>query len=259
MLKILQVRLQQYVNQELLFKLNLEKAEDPEIKLPTFIGSQKKWEFQVNIYFCSTDYTKDFDCVDHNKLWKILKEMGTPDHLAYLLRNLCTGQDTAVRTRHGITDWFQIGKGIRQGCILLLCLFNLYAKWLSTVLICVSHVQLFATLGTIACQAPPSMGFPRQEYWSVCITISFSGNLPDLYTDFSRGRSGGLVFPSLSEFSTVCGNPHSQRFWIVNQAEIDVFLELSFFFDDSADIGNLISDSSAFYKTSLNIRKLNVL
>ena len=72
MLKILQVRLQQYVNQELLFKLNLEKAEDPEIKLPTFIGSQKKWEFQVNIYFCSTDYTKDFDCVDHNKLWKII-------------------------------------------------------------------------------------------------------------------------------------------------------------------------------------------
>ena len=99
MLKILQVRLQQYVNQELLFKLNLEKAEDPEIKLPTFIGSQKKWEFQVNIYFCSTDYTKDFDCVDHNKLLKILKEVGIPDHLICLLRKLYAGQEATVRTR----------------------------------------------------------------------------------------------------------------------------------------------------------------
>ena len=99
-----------------MFKLVLEKAEEPEIKLPTSTGSWKKArEFQKNIYFCLIDYAKAFDCVDHNKLWKILKEMGIPDHLACLLRNLYAGQEATVRTGHGTTDWSQIGKGVHQG------------------------------------------------------------------------------------------------------------------------------------------------
>ena len=88
----------------------------------------KAREFQKNIYFCFTDYTKAFDCVDHNKLWKILQEMGLPDHLTFLLRNLYTGQEATIRSWHGTTDWFQIGKGVRQGYILSLCLFNLYVE-----------------------------------------------------------------------------------------------------------------------------------
>ena len=113
-----------------MFKLDLEKAEKPEIKLPTCTGSLKKQESsRKNIYFCFIDYTKAFDCVAHNKLWKILKEMGMPDHLTCLLRNLYAGQEATVRTGHGTTDWFQIGKGVRQGCILSPCLFNLYAGY----------------------------------------------------------------------------------------------------------------------------------
>ena len=112
------------------FKLDLEKAEQPEIKLPTSIGSSKKQEFQKNIYICFIDYAKAFDCVDHNKLLKILKEMGIPDHLTSLLRNLYAGQEATVRTGHGTTDWFQIGKGVPQGCILSPCLFNLYAEYI---------------------------------------------------------------------------------------------------------------------------------
>ena len=88
---------------------------------------KKAREFQKNIYFCLIDYAKAFDCVDHNKLWRILKEMGIPDHLTCLLRNLYADQKAIVRTRHGTTDWFQIGKGVCQGCILSPCLFNLYA------------------------------------------------------------------------------------------------------------------------------------
>ena len=114
-----------------MIKLVLEKAEEPEIKLPTSAGSWKKQrEFQKNIYFCFIDYAKAFDCVDHNKLWKILKEMRIPDHLTFLLRNLYAGQEATVRTRHGTTDWFQMGKGVRQGCILSPCLFNLYAEYI---------------------------------------------------------------------------------------------------------------------------------
>ena len=113
-----------------MFKLDLEKAEEPEVKLPTSDGSLKKQEFQKNIYFCFIDYAKALDCVDHNKLWKILKEIGIPDHLTCLLRNLCAGQEATVRTEHGTTDWFQTGKGVRQGCILLPCLFNLYAEYI---------------------------------------------------------------------------------------------------------------------------------
>ena len=111
-----------------MFKLVLEKAEEPEIKLPTSAGlSKKAREFQKNIYFCFIDYAKAFDCVDHDKLLKILKEMGIPDHLTCLLRNLYAGQEATVRTGHGTTDWIQIGKGVHQGCILSTCLFNFYA------------------------------------------------------------------------------------------------------------------------------------
>ena len=91
---------------------------------------EKAREFQKNIYFCFIDYAKAFDCVDHSKLWNILKEMGIPDHLTCLLRNLYAGQEATVRTRHGTTDWFQIRKGVRQGCILSPCLFNLYAEYI---------------------------------------------------------------------------------------------------------------------------------
>ena len=104
MLKILQARLQQYMNFQM-FKLVLEKPEEPEIKLPTSVGSSKKQKFQKNIYFCFIDYAKAFDCVDHNKVWKILKEMGIPHHLTCLLRNLYAGQEATVRTGHGTTDW----------------------------------------------------------------------------------------------------------------------------------------------------------
>ena len=111
-----------------MFKLVLEKAEEPEIKLLTSAGSSiKAKEFQKNIYFCCIGYAKAFDCVDLNKLWKILKEIGIPDHLTCLLRNLYAGLEATVRSGHGTTDWFQIGKGVWQGCILSSCLFNLYA------------------------------------------------------------------------------------------------------------------------------------
>ena len=114
-----------------MFKLVLEKAEGSEIKLPTSTGSSKRQESsRKNIYLSFIDYTKAFDYVDHNKLWKILKEMGIADHLTCLLRNLCAGQEATVKTRHGKTDWFQIGKGVCQGCILSPCLFNLYAEYI---------------------------------------------------------------------------------------------------------------------------------
>ena len=112
-----------------MFKLILEKAKEPEIKLPTSAGSSKKQEFQKNNYFCIIDYAKAFDCVDHNNVWKILKEKGIPDHLSCLLRNLYAGQEATDRTGHG-TDWFQIGKRVCQGCILSPCLFNLYAEYI---------------------------------------------------------------------------------------------------------------------------------
>ena len=114
-----------------MFKLVLEKAEEPEIKLPTSAGSLKEArEFQKNIYFCFIDFAKAFDYVDHNKLWKILKEMGIPDHLICLLRNVYVGQEAIVRSGHGTTDWFQIEKGVHQGCLLSPCLFNLYAEYI---------------------------------------------------------------------------------------------------------------------------------
>ena len=113
-----------------MFKLDLEKAEEPEIKLQTSAGSLKKQENSRKTYFCCIDYAKAFDCVNHNKLWKILKEMGIPDHLTCLLRTLYAGQEATVRTGHGTTDWFQIRKRVHQGCKLSLCLFNLYAEYI---------------------------------------------------------------------------------------------------------------------------------
>ena len=132
MLKTLQPRLQQYMNQEL-----------PDVQDGFWRGSgtrdqianilwiiKKSKEFQKNIYFCFIDYTKAFDCVDHNRLWKILLEMGIPDHLTCLLRNLYVGQEATGRTGHGTVDWFKIGKGICKGCILSPCLFNFYAEYI---------------------------------------------------------------------------------------------------------------------------------
>ena len=119
MLKILQARLQQYMNHELPdVQAGLEMAEEPEIKLPTSAGSWKKQESSRKTSISTLFTMKTFDCVDHNKMWKILKEMGIPDHLTCLLRNLYTDQEATVRTGHGTTDWFQIGKGVCQGCIL---------------------------------------------------------------------------------------------------------------------------------------------
>ena len=113
-----------------MFKLVLEKAEEPEIKLPTSAGSSKMREFQKNIYFCFIDYAKPFVCVDHSKLWKILKEMGIPDHLNCFLRNLYAGQEATVKTRHVTMNWFKIWKGVHQSHILPPCLFKLYAEYI---------------------------------------------------------------------------------------------------------------------------------
>src|SRR5574341_1020825 len=114
-----------------MFKLVLEKAEEPEIKLSVSARSWKKQESsRKTSIFCFIDYAKGFDCVDHNKLWKILKEMGIADHLTCLLRNLYAGQEATVRTGPRITEWFQIGKRVHQGCILSPCLFNLYAEYI---------------------------------------------------------------------------------------------------------------------------------
>ena len=137
-------------------------------------------EFQKNIYFCFIDYIKPFDCVDQNKLWKTLQEMGIPDHLTCFLRNLYASQEATVRTEHGTTDWFQIGKGVRQGYILSPCLFNLIAEYImrnagldeAQAGIKISSAQslirvwLLVTPWTAAYQALLSMGFSWQEYWS---------------------------------------------------------------------------------------------
>ena len=133
MLKILQARLQQYMNRELQdVQAGFRKGRgtrDQIVNIRWII--EKAREFQKNIYFCFIDYAKAFDCADHNKLWKILKEMGIPDHLTCLLRNLYAGQEATVRTGHGTTDWLQIKKGVCQGCILSPCLFNLYPEYIT--------------------------------------------------------------------------------------------------------------------------------
>ena len=132
MLKILQARLQQYMNYELPdVQAGFRKDRGTREQIANIRWIFKKTrEFQKNIYFCFTDYVKAFDCVDHNKLWKILQEMGIPDHLTCLPRNLFAGQEATVRTGHGTKNWFQIGKVAQQGCILSPCLFNLHAEYI---------------------------------------------------------------------------------------------------------------------------------
>ena len=132
MLKILQLRLQEYMNRELPdVQAGFRKGRGTRQQIANIHWIiEKARELQKNIYFCFIDYVKHFDCVNHNKLWKILKEMRTPDHLTCLLRNLYACQEAIVRTEHGTTDWFQIGKGVCQGCILSPCLFNLYAEYI---------------------------------------------------------------------------------------------------------------------------------
>ena len=129
MLKTLQARLQQYMNQELPdVQAGFRKGRRTRDQIANICWViEKAREFQKNIY-CFTDYAKVFDCVDHNKLWKILQEMGISDHLLCLLKNPCAGQEAIVRTGHGTTDWFQIEEGVRQGCLLSPCLFNFYAE-----------------------------------------------------------------------------------------------------------------------------------
>ena len=130
LLKILQARLQQYVNHEFPdVQAGFTKGRGTRDQIANIHWIIKKArEFQKNIYFCFSDSTKAFDCVDHNKLWKILQETGIPDHMTCLLRNLYAGQEATVRTGHGMTDWFKIGTGVWQGCILSPCLLNLYAE-----------------------------------------------------------------------------------------------------------------------------------
>ena len=132
MLKILQTRLQQYVNRELpVVQAGIRKGRGTRDKIASIWWIIKKArEFQKNIYFCFIVCAKAFDCVDQNKLWKILKEMGVPDHLTCFLRNLYAGQEATVRTGHGTADWLQIGKGVCQGCTLSPCFFNLYAEYI---------------------------------------------------------------------------------------------------------------------------------
>ena len=136
MLKILQDRLQQYMNHELPdVQAGFRKGRGTRDQISNIRWITKKArEFQKTIYFCFIDYAKAFDCVDHNKLWKILKEMGISDHLTCLLRNLYAGQEATISTGNGTTDWFQIGKGVCQGCILSACLFNFYAEYIMRTL-----------------------------------------------------------------------------------------------------------------------------
>src|SRR5574341_1268692 len=132
MLKILQARLQQYANRELPdVQAGFRKGRGTRDQIANICWIMEKGrEFPKNIYFCFIYYAKAFDCVDHNRLWKILKEISIPDHLTCLLRNLFAGQEATVRTGHGTTDWFQIGKRVCQGCIFSPCLFNLYAEYI---------------------------------------------------------------------------------------------------------------------------------
>ena len=132
MLQILQARLQQYMNHEFPdVQAGCIKGRGTRDQIANICWIIKKaGKFQKNVYFCFIDYAKVFDCVGHNKLWKILKEMGIPNHLTCLLRNLYAGQEATVKTEHVTTDWFQTGEGVRQGCILSPCLFNLYAEYM---------------------------------------------------------------------------------------------------------------------------------
>ena len=152
MLKMLQARLQQYVNRELPdIQAGFRKGRGTRDQIANIHWIIKKArEFQKNIYFCFTDYAKAFDCVDNNKLWKILKEMGIPDHLTRFLRNLHTGQESTVRTEHETTDRFKIGKGVHQGCILSPCLFNFMQSTSCEMPGWINHKQESRLLGEIS-------------------------------------------------------------------------------------------------------------
>ena len=162
MLKILQARLQQYVNHEhpdvqAGFRKG-RRARDQIANICWVI--EKTRDFQKNIYICFIDYAKAFDCVDHNKLWKILQDMGIPDHLNYLLRNLYANQEATVRTEYEATDWFHIGKGVHQGCILSPCLFNLYADYIMLMPGWMKHKLESRLLGEISIVSDSQMTAP---------------------------------------------------------------------------------------------------
>ena len=143
-----------------MFKLVLEKAEEPEIKLPTSAGLSKKWESSRKTSTSVIDYAKAFDSEDHNKLRKILSEMGIPDHFTCLLRNLYAGQEATVRTGHRTMGWFQIGKGVYRGCILSPCLFNLYAEYIIEMLGWMKHKLKSRLLGEISITSDMQMTPP---------------------------------------------------------------------------------------------------
>ena len=170
--------------------------------MPTSAGSWKKArEFQKNIYFCFLDYAKAFDCVDHSKLWKILREMGIPDHLTCLLRNLYAGQEATVRTGHGTTDWFQIGKGARQGCILSPCLFNFYAEYIMRNAGLEETQTGIKTAGRTInhlrhADDTTLMAESEEELRSLLMKVKVEGEKVDLNSTFRKQRSWHLV-PSL--------------------------------------------------------------
>ena len=169
--KIFQARLQQYMNHEFPdVQAGLRKGRRTRDQIANICWIiEKARKFQKNIHFCFTDYAKAFDFVDHSKPWKILKEMGLPDHLTCLLRNLYAGQETTVRTRHETTDWFQIGKGVCQGCILSQCLFNLHAEYINT-----------------KCQAGQSTSWSQDCWWGGISTTSDMQMTPPLWQKAKR-------------------------------------------------------------------------
>ena len=153
---------------------------------------KKARQFQKNIYFCFIDYAKAFDCVDHNKLWKILNEMGIPDHLTYLLRNLYVGQEATLRTGHGTMELFQIGKGVRQGCILSPCLFNLYAEYIMRN----AGLEEAQAGIKIAGRNTTLMAESEEELKSLLMKVKEESKKVELNSTFRKQRSWHLV-PSL--------------------------------------------------------------
>ena len=195
MLKILQARLQQ--NREIPYiQAGFRKGRGTRDQITNIHRIiEKARESQKNIYFCFIDYAKSFDCVDHNQLWKILKEMGIPEDLTCLLRNLYAGPKATVRTGHGTTDWFKIGKGVRQGCVLSPCLFNFYTEFSSVQSL--SHVQLFATPWTAACQASLSITNSR----SPPKPMSVESVMPSNHLILCHPLLLPSIFPSIRVFS----------------------------------------------------------
>ena len=198
MLKILQARLQQYVNRELPdVQAGFRKGRGTRDQIANIHWIIKKArEFQKNIYFCFVDCAKAFDCVDHNKLWKILQEMGIPDHLTCLLRNLYAAQEATVRTGHGTTDWFQIGKGVCQGCILSPCLFNFYASTSWETLGWKKHQLESRLLGEISITSDMQMTPPLRQKVILLMKVKEESEKVGLKLNIQKTRSWHLV-PSL--------------------------------------------------------------